>query len=664
MQRILLFFFSLTGYTLHAQTLTQTIRGTVVDKLLQKPIMGATIRIDQGKLGDASDSLGLFSIPNVEVGSHQIVITAMGYKEVVMNNMVLNAGKEMVLTVAMEEKVWEGKEIKIKTSRRKNIPLNEMSVVSARSFTVEETQKYAAAVNDPARMASNYAGVNAADDGNNQIVIRGNSPSGLLWRMEGIDIPNPNHFSTAGSSGGGISILSTQLLSNSDFVTSAFSAEYGNALSGVFDLKLRKGNNQRREFSAQAGVLGLNIAAEGPFQKGYQGSYLFNYRYSTLSVLNALGLGLTPSVTNFQDLSYHIYLPTRKLGQFTLFSFGGLSNQYFNVKKDSSVWKTENDKYGDNFISNTGLWGATHQLSIGKKSLWKTALAYSLYQSAYKRNYTLSDYQPLNVFDHQFANNKLSLNSSLQYRVNAKTSVRGGFMANHLQFRYKESVRETLQSSLVQTVNENNATQTLQGYVQVQSKVHPQLTLQGGLHSLFLILNNKTSLEPRAALRYDPHPKHTLSLGYGLHSQIQGLGIYFTNIDGQLPNKNLGFSKAHHFVVSHQYSIQTNVRLKTELYYQHLYNIPVSISDSNTFSVINQQADFVRIAMNNKGKGKNYGLECSLEKYLSRNLYYMVSTSWYQSKYTAANGKQFNTRYNGNGIVNILGGKEFVSKNI
>src|SRR6185503_5048402 len=120
---------------------------------------------------------------------------------------------------------------------KKNRPVNDMSVVSARAFTVEETQKYAAAVNDPLRMVTGFAGVAAVDDGGNDIVIRGNSPAGLLWRMEGVDIPNPNHFSEAGSSGGGISILSAQLLSNSDFVTGAFAPEYGNALSGVFDLR-------------------------------------------------------------------------------------------------------------------------------------------------------------------------------------------------------------------------------------------------------------------------------------------------------------------------------------------------------------------------------------------------------------------------------------------
>ena len=182
-----------------------------------------------------------------------------------MDNVEVISGKEKVITHALEPIIKAQQEVVVTADSKRNKALNDFSAVSARAFTVEETQKYAAAVNDPLRMATGFPGVVAANDGNNDIVIRGNSPAGLLWRMEGIEIPNPNHFSSVNSSGGGISILSAQLLANSDFVTGAFAAEYGNALSGVFDLKLRKGNNELKEYTVQAGLLGLNLAAEGPF---------------------------------------------------------------------------------------------------------------------------------------------------------------------------------------------------------------------------------------------------------------------------------------------------------------------------------------------------------------------------------------------------------------
>jgi hypothetical protein len=540
--------------------------------------------------------------------------------------------------------------------------------VSARSFSVEETQKYAAAVNDPARMAANFAGVMAGDDGNNQIVIRGNSPSGLLWRMEGLDVPNPNHFAAAGSSGGGISILSAQLLSNSDFVTGAFAAEYGNAMSGVFDLKLRRGNNENREYTLQAGILGMNLAAEGPIAKNYKGSYLVNYRYSTLSILSKIGFSFTPSTTNFQDLSYNIYLPTRRYGTFTLFSFGGLSNQFYNVVKDSSQWKTESEKYGDRFISNTGFWGATHQLNISKKSLLKTALGYSVFQGAYNRNYVLQDYSMQNVYDQQNINKKLTLSSVLNQRLNSRCVLRSGIILASIDFSFNEQMREQPLSLMRTTVDARHRTHSLQAFSQMQYKLAEKLTVNAGLHYLLLLLNNSCSIEPRAAIRWDVHAKHTLSLGYGNHSQLQGWGVYFasqTDSAGQksTPNKNLKFSKAHHYVFSHNYAISNTLRLKSELYYQHLYRIPVSVADSNTLSAINVQGDFVRDELINKGTGDNYGLEISLEKQLHRHFYGMLSTSFYQSKYRAANGKQYNTKFNGNAIVNLTTGKDFVASN-
>jgi hypothetical protein len=126
-------------------------------------------------------------------------------------------------------------------------------------------------------MAASYAEVSADPGGGNEIVIRGNSPRGLQWRLEGIEIPNPNHFSEEGATGGPISILNSTTMDNSDFLSAAFPAEYGNALSGVFDLNLRKGNNEKREYKLQVGLIGFEGAAEGPIIKGADASFLVNY---------------------------------------------------------------------------------------------------------------------------------------------------------------------------------------------------------------------------------------------------------------------------------------------------------------------------------------------------------------------------------------------------
>jgi hypothetical protein len=273
------------SFSLQAQMLTQTIRGTVIDKVSQTTLPGASIILVNSDplIGTTTDPDGNFKLTQIPVGTHTIRISFIGYKEVTLPNILVNSGKEVVLTIPIDEDITQLDEIVIRPDLEKNKPLNEMATVSTRAFSVEETRRFAAAVNDPARAAVSFAGVVSADDGSNSISIRGNSPFGLLWRMEGVDIPNPNHFADVGSSGGGISILSSQLLANSDFSTGAFPAEYGNALAGVFDLNLRKGNNEKHEYTVQAGFLGMDVAMEGPFAKNYRGSYLINYRYSTLS---------------------------------------------------------------------------------------------------------------------------------------------------------------------------------------------------------------------------------------------------------------------------------------------------------------------------------------------------------------------------------------------
>ena len=647
---------------------TQNIRGTVVDNILQTPIVGATVTLRLTGASVTTDHMGNFRFTNVSLTSQQLSVTHLEYKEVYLDNIIVNAGKETVLTVLMEKNIHTEKELVLRSTTRKNKPLNEMSVVSARAFSVEETQKYAAAVNDPLRMATGFAGVMASDDGNNSIVIRGNSPAGLLWRMEGVDIPNPNHFSSPATSGGGISILSSQLLSNSDFITGAFAAEYGNALSGVFDLKLRKGNNERREYSLQAGVLGLNAAAEGPISAFYKGSYLVNYRYSTLSLLGKLGVTGDAGTTNFQDLSYNIYLPAGKLGEFGLFGFGGLSDDKFNAKMDSTTWEEAGDRNISKFVSNTGMTGLTHSVLLGNRTNLRSAVGISYNKMSYSEKFVEDDYVVTEQHRAKYDTRKWTVSSVLNHRIKARHTLRSGVIVNLIRFGFDRMARENPNAPLLQEIDTKGSTQLVQGFAQWQYRVSNDLSFNAGLHYIRLLYNNTSSAEPRASVKWDMSKRSSLAIGYGLHSQVQPMGIYFAkvkNAAGALvnPNKDLDLTRAHHFVLSHHYRLGANLRLKTELYYQHLFKVPVSVYDTSSFSVLNVENDYVTDPLVNKGKGRNYGVEVSIEKNLSNNFYYSLSQSFYQSKYTAADRKERDTRFNGKYILSLLAGKEFLSTN-
>lgn len=652
---------TLYGLTAMAQ-LTQNIRGTVIDQLLQTPIAGATVIITGTDKKVVADSSGNFRIPNMAAGTYTLVISHINYNNAVASNIIVNTGKEVVLTIGMETRVRTEKAVEVTATSKKNKPLNDMSVVSARAFTVEETQRYAAAVNDPLRMVTGFAGVASADDGGNEIVIRGNSPTGLLWRMEGIDIPNPNHFSEAGSSGGGISILSSQLLANSDFLTGAFAAEYGNALSGVFDLKLRKGNNEKKEYALQAGLLGLNAAAEGPLSASHKGSWLVNYRYSTLSLLNNMGLDLAEGTTNFQDLSYNVYIPTKNKGIFTLFGFGGLSSQNQKIETDSSKWEMQDDRYAGKFVANTGATGITHTIPIDNQTTIKSALAFSYTANSFNEKY--ADYNKVVVDNYRdnYITKKILVSSTLNHKINSSNAFRAGAYVNFIFFKYYKLSKEdgNPNAPLLETINTSGNTQTVQAYIQWQYKPLNNLTFNLGMHYLALLYNNTGSAEPRASIKWDPDNKTSLAFGYGMHSQLQALGVYFAkDANNENPNRYIDLTKAHHFVLSYSRLVGHRLRAKAELYYQHLYNVPVTVNSNKTFSTLNIRDEFVTDALINNGKGKNYGIELTLEKYLDNYFYYTINGSFYQSKYTAADGIERNTRFNGNYLFNTVAGKEW-----
>ncbi|MEO8148304.1 MAG: TonB-dependent receptor, partial [Bacteroidia bacterium] len=533
--RFLIFILSLTlsivNYQLSiAQQLTQTIRGTVVDKISNTPLPGANVLVPNSNpiKGVSTDLDGNFKLMQVPVGKQNLRITYVGYKDVTVSNIDVISGKEMVLNISLDENFVQGKEAVVTAKIEKNKPLNEMSTVSARTFSVEETQKFAAAVNDPARAASSFAGVIGTDDGNNTISIRGNSPTGLLWRMEGVDIPNPNHFSPPGAAGGGISILSSQLLTNSDFSTGAFAAEYGNALSGVFDLKLRKGNNEKHEYTFQAGLLGVDAAAEGPFKKGYAGSYLINYRYSTLSILGKIGVPLGDAVTNFQDLSYNISLPTNHAGNFTLFGFGGLSSQKINSSKDSVKWQENGDaRYSDNFFSNTGATGITHAYILNEKTYLKSALVASKNGVGDVTDRLDDEYQSQTRFDASSYHTKFTLTSTLNHKINSKQSLRTGFVLNRIDYKIDWKDFNSDINALQQYINSDGTAYTAQLFGQTMYHLTEKLTVNGGIHFFELFTNKSYSVEPRASVKYEFSTIQSISFGYGMHSQLQPIEVYF-----------------------------------------------------------------------------------------------------------------------------------------
>lgn len=656
------------GFILHLiaqNNYTQIIRGTVVDQQSQSPIPGTYIKISNSNpiIITISDTNGEFRLENVPVGIQNIETQMIGYEPTFLKNLKVTSGKELILKIELIENVTNIDKV-IVTAYKKDKALNDMANVSARSFSVEDADHYAGTWFDPARMAANYAGVMAMGDQRNDIIIRGNSPLGVLWQLEGIAIPNPNHFGTLGTTGGPVSILNTNTLSNSDFFTGAFPAEYGNATAGVFDLNMRNGNNETTEYITQISMNGLEAGIEGPFSKNSKASYLLNYRYSNLQLFNALGLNFGVSgVPQFQDLTFKVNVPNTKAGTFTAFGIGGISYiEALNKDRDTDDWSFGKNDLDFTFGSNMGVVGVSNQYFFSNTSRIKTVMAISGSQNTTKVDSSFINKPSELYYGDNSYEIKYSLNTKYTQKINSKNTINIGGGVDFYDVSYEDSVKRTDNDEFIKLAETNDEILALlQFYTQGQHKFSQDLSIYGGLHYQYFTLNNTYSIEPRASLKWDLTNNQSLSAGFGVHSQLQPRLMYFTKTnhsDGtfEYTNHDLDFSKSNQFVIGYNYLINKDLRLKIETYYQHLYNIPVEIN-SSTYSSINYGTKFFldRIdSLQNAGTGTNYGIEITFEKFLNKNYYFLLTTSIFNSKYTASDKIERNTAFNGNYVVNFL----------
>jgi hypothetical protein len=667
MKKYILIIFLCISQITFAQNNKQKIRGVITDKLSQTTLPGAAVQLINAadKKGTTSDSKGNYSLSDLSPDRYELKISYLGYKDVLVSNVVVTSGKETILDIAMEENVTDLNEVVV-TASGKEKTINNLIPVSARTFSTEEVNRYAGGRSDPARLAANFAGVSAPDDSRNDIVIRGNSPVGVLWRINGMNVTNPNHFASVGTTGGAVSALNTNLLKSSDFLTSAFPAEYGNATAGVFDLGLRNGNSQKRETTLQAGLItGLEATTEGPINKEKGSSYLVGYRYALAGVAQAVGVDIgTTALPSYQDLSFNVNSGNTKLGRFTL--FGILANSSINIAGGNTSSLYGNGG-GHDLSSQIGIIGLKHFKQLNNKSYFSSNIGLN-YSNSEQSDYgfdrqTSESYinQENNVSKTGY-NFSTSFNSKINSKLFVKVGLQNELIGLNLYYREKRDIK----SDWKQIWDYNSYTNLAQAYAHLKYSFNDKLTLNAGLHSQLFFLNNSVSFEPRLGLKYDINGKSSFNFGYGLHSQMQPINVYFLqsqNADGSYSynNKSLDFTKSHHFVLGYDLQPFKDWRLKTEVYYQSLYDVPVN-TFSSSYSMLNTGASFktdLEDHLTNSGTGTNYGAELTIEKFFSKGYYGLFTSSVYSSKYKGSDGIERNTAFNGRYVFNILGGKEW-----
>jgi hypothetical protein len=652
----------LSSIAVRGQQFTQTIRGTITDQDSKIPLIGATVTVldTDPIIGVATGVHGRFEIRNISVGHVDLLVRYLGYSPQKIPQVLITTGKEVVLNIGLTENTKKVDEVVIKAKKDPASSANEMSVISTRSFNMEQSERVAASINDPARLAMSFAGVTNQNDVTNDIVVRGNAPKGVLWRVEGMEIPNPNHFRIEGLSAGYVSILSSTVLDRSDFSTGAFTAEYGNALSAVYDLNLRNGNDSQREYRIQAGMLGLEAALEGPFIKGKRASYLINYRYSTLALFDALGANIQGDLkTGFQDVNLTLNFPTNTLGNFSFFAIAGLSAANKDAVEDTNGWNRslwwDQNRIKEVYRNQYLVSGIKHEYLINDRNRISTTLGFTHYGNHLDYSYLLDTMSYYEYWDFKLKNSSIKANIQVNSKLSSKHHLRYGVNYSHLMFRLKD--QDLYEQETYAAFGEADYWQT---YIQYRFRMREDLTLLSGLHINYFGINSNYAIEPRFALKWRINGIHNLTLATGLHSRYENLAFYLVQDENQSEsvNRNVDFSRAIHVVLAYDYRILPQLGLKAEAYYQYLYDIP--IKEDGSYSSLNNNFAYQRKPLSNEGLGVNYGLEITIEKFFDRQFHLLLTSSLYQSKYQAADGIWRNTRYNGNFALALTGGKDFV----
>ncbi|GHT60901.1 prevent-host-death protein [Bacteroidia bacterium] len=644
------------------------IRGVVTDAASGQTLSYVTVIVlnTNPTVGTTTDEQGAFNLPPLPVGRYNIQASFVGYEPATIREVMVSSAKETVLEITMKESVQALDEIVVRPKTNKEAPLNPMALAGARMLSVEEASRYAGGFDDPARLVGSFAGV-AGDVTSNSIAIRGNSPQSLQWKLEGVEIPNPSHYPEIGGVGGGVlTAFSSQVLGNSDFYAGAFPAEYNNALSGVFDMMLRNGNSQQYEHTAQLGTLGVEFASEGPFKKGERASYLFNYRYSSMALAGDIFGGDLKEVSGmrYQDLSFKINLPTRKAGTFSLWGIGTYDGFINYLPDDLSehdyvpVESTARQK-----MAAAGL---NHKIFLSENSYLKSTLA-----ATYAENHTMTDLydsnrqNPQPIQDMLDKNTSLIFHSYLNKKFNARHTNRTGITLTGLLYDNNYNIAPNYPYAngepMRNFADADGNSLLASAYSQSSYQFNERLTAQLGINTQYFALNRRWTFETRASIRWQASPKHAFALAYGAHSRHERLDYYFVTTPetgNRLVNKNLDFAKAHHAVLSYDWNVSDNIHFRIEPYFQYLYDVPVV--PGSGISIINQTDFYMTKRLVNEGKGRNFGIDFTFERYLKDSYYYMLTASVFDSKYRGGDGVWRNTRYNRRFLTNALGGKEWL----
>ncbi len=654
--------------------MAQTLKGTVTDAITGETLIGAAVKVvELPGTGGVTNMDGEFSFNLSQSGRYTIETSYIGYEPSVLKEVLVAGAKEVVLDITLRENSSELAEVVVKPRVNKESTVNPTALAGGMMLSMEEASRYAGGYNDPARLVTAFAGVAGAGDGNG-ISVHGNAPQFMKYRLEGVEIFTPNHFSGLYDAGYGmVSALNSNVITNSDFFVSTFNSSYNNALSGVFDVKMRSGNNSKFENGVQVGSVGIEWTSEGPISKKHNSSFIINYRFGFTTLAREMKiLDTNGSAYDFQDLSFKLNFPTKKIGTFSVFALGFIDKSWDTDLKIQDIHTIYDASYTDGRLYNAAV-GVSHKIYFDNKWTWRTTAAYNMQHNKVDMRYSGlefdADKKPI-AFDgtsHPFSylkqnEDRAVFNTELSKQLNPRWLIQFGGEYSHrffnLSYRTAEYVYDPVPDEPYYATKDNTGLASM--FWSNLWKPTDNLSVNFGVSGSYFLLSKDFSFEPRASVKWEPGKRHSISFGYGLHSMIEQLDAYFfRNAEGKLANKDLGFSKAHHFLATYMYKFMDNLNLRFNAYYQYGFNVPVGINGS-TYCTVNRLFNYVEEPLVNKGNTRNYGADITLEHYMSKGFYGQLNFSLFKSQYRGLDKKWRNQLYDRGYMFKVLGGKEWM----
>lgn len=635
------------------------ISGLLVAEVNGRPVERAMIRLVELRNGQSfeahTDTKGIFLLEDLAEGMYEIEFMHPSF-ESRKREIEIKEASILNLLEALAYKYFELEEVAINEGANE---LPAFEKISGHSFDPKFQQYLGGAMTDPVRLLANFPGVSSGNDIRNDLVVRGNSPVGVLWQLEGMEIYNPNHFATSGNSGGGVNILNPTTLGKSSFLTGAFSAEYGNATSAVFNANLRNGNTTQHQLGFRTNLIDWSVSAEGPISREQGSSYLFAYRNSTFAMLNRLDerfedyFGNQPSL---KDFTYKLNFPIKN-GNIALFGLGGKSQLNINDLFD------ENHIY--EYASSSLSTGASLRRTFGTRSSLNLGLMYSNQLSDNGESF-LENAEPVREFQFRDDQEQFTIQSHFDHQLypGHRLKVGGKLMFTKASLMPDEEFYQpySISESFLRTHVFANYTLAVPNNYKANF----------GLHATHFGLNNQLYIEPRASIGFHLGTGHSLGFAMGVHSKGNPLSLYLasrvsTESDSVMLdpiNMNTQFAQSFQTVITYNGQVSPSLHLKAEAYY--FKNFSILDRGQAEYSGLNIGGnEFADVFHNfvyqysNNGAGKSIGLELSAKANLPEQIYLQAFASIYNATYQTAEGEIFPTIFNGNQAFTLLSGKRF-----